>query len=579
MMKKQISCRYLAYTGIVLAAAVSAVLFFANISDRSDIFTWLLNAVKDRGLQMTFVFIGLYFMYSRIFFFEKFSQGKFSGERIFAAFCAVSFVFGDACAAENGLSALWNPLRQTFKSVCLFACYFLFALVCARWLHFLLRRFSCATPGACRLGRKHPFFFFFIALIVCWSPQLILKFPGTMCYDNYNQLAQYFGYIDFSSAHPPLHTLLLGLCFDFGLLFSSANLGLFTAVLLQTLLLAAVFSYTLLLMVRMNSPSWLLFVSFGFYVLTPNIIGYLSLPLLRHNGLITVIPLSLYMAGRTLFQNRKVPLRAIRRACALCMTLAIIAGAEVAIELTIHPKSTSIGESLAFPFQQTARYVRDHPEDVTLKEAQIIDRILDYDRLGDLYNPRIFDPVKDTFKKDSSLSDLAAYFGVWVKQFFRHPITYIEATASQSYSLFYPKINNIKYYPSVNTHNPLEPSIVETSNLHGLAVFDRARSEMTRFYTILHNLPIVGTLSNPGFLTLFLLLLWTLSHHYKLKGMGLALAPALLTVGMCIFAPVIMYQLRYAFPMIYSIPLLTAVYVFAQRQKVTTTDKVLPAGE
>lgn len=596
---------------ILLLSILSAILFVCELGDRSNIFTWMAEAINERGFEVTLIAVGLFLMYYFIFLKEGFCESKFKGEKLLGGFISVCFLFGDACVSANGLSPVWSNFGQITKSILLLFAYFFLALAGTRWLNYLLCRFSSDKTVKPRFYDKHPFIVFFLLILALWLPQIVFKFPGTMCYDNYNQIAQYYGYIDISSNHPTFHTLLLGLCFDFGLLFSSANLGLFTATMIQSLLLAAIFAYTLVIMIRMKCPAWIIILSIVFYTVTPNIIGYISIPLkdvpysafcvlftaslvnlvideekfwhskmqvflliisgalailLRNNGLLAIVPISVYLGIRSL-RNKKINAASrIRRVCAVLSIFVITVSVNLGINLYFDPVSGSGGEAFSFPFQQTARYVRDHPEDVTEEEAKIINAILDYENLGELYDPRICDPVKATFKNESTPSDMLAYFGVWAKHFFRHPLTYVEATVSQNYTLFYPQVNNIKYYPSVKTHNELQPLITQTKGLSGIKAFDPVRNNMTRFYTFLHNMPVIGTLSNLAFYTLLLLALWAFKRHHKIKGMGLVLSMPLLTVLMCIFAPVILLQSRYAFPMAYAMPIVVASYLFLYRR-------------
>ena len=56
----------------------------------------------------------------------------------------------------------------------------------------------------------------------------------------------------------------------------------------------------------------------------------------------------------------------------------------------------SKGEMLSIPFQQTARYVKEYPEDIMEQERLAIDNLLQYDKLAEAYNPSLSDPVKGT---------------------------------------------------------------------------------------------------------------------------------------------------------------------------------------
>ena len=97
---------------------------------------------------------------------------------------------------------------------------------------------------------------------------------------------------------------------------------------------------------------------------------------------------------------------------------------------------------LSIPFQQTARYVKEHGGEVTEEERRAIDRVLDYKVIAENYDPNLSDPVKNTYKqKDEHLGD---YFRVWWQQFLKHPKTYIKATLNGTYG-YYAWKNKIKY--------------------------------------------------------------------------------------------------------------------------------------
>ena len=79
--------------------------------------------------------------------------------------------------------------------------------------------------------------------------------------------------------------------------------------------------------------------------------------------------------------------------------------------------NTSIREALSIPFQQTARYVKYHGDDVTEEERKIIDHILEYDTLAENYQPDLSDPVKNKYNKYTTREELKQYFKVWFKMF------------------------------------------------------------------------------------------------------------------------------------------------------------------
>ncbi len=89
-------------------------------------------------------------------------------------------------------------------------------------------------------------------------------------------------------------------------------------------------------------------------------------------------------------------------------------------------------EPFSIPFQQTARYIKYHEDEVTEDQKQIINKVLNYSTIAEKYNPEISDPVKATWKNPSK-EDFIKYFGVWWEMFLKHPKTYIEATLNNMY--------------------------------------------------------------------------------------------------------------------------------------------------
>ena len=76
--------------------------------------------------------------------------------------------------------------------------------------------------------------------------------------------------------------------------------------------------------------------------------------------------------------------------------------------------SGSIRETLSIPFQQTARYVKYHSDDLTQEDIIVIDKVLGYDDLAERYDPEISDPVKNKFNKYTSNGELMDYLKDWL---------------------------------------------------------------------------------------------------------------------------------------------------------------------
>lgn len=102
----------------------------------------------------------------------------------------------------------------------------------------------------------------------------------------------------------------------------------------------------------------------------------------------------------------------------------------------------SIAEMLSIPFQQTARYVKYHGDEVTNEEKDAISKVLDYDLLAQKYAANLSDPVKNTYNKNAAGTELADYFKAWFRMFWKHPEEYVAAFFNNYYGYFYPVVND-----------------------------------------------------------------------------------------------------------------------------------------
>ena len=85
-------------------------------------------------------------------------------------------------------------------------------------------------------------------------------------------------------------------------------------------------------------------------------------------------------------------------------------------------------EMLSIPFQMTARYVKEHPDDITEEESEVIDKMLYMETLAERYDPVSADPVKGfAFYEIHNTPDYLDYIRVWFRQGCRHPGSYVNA--------------------------------------------------------------------------------------------------------------------------------------------------------
>ncbi len=455
-----------------------------------------------------------------------------------------------------------------------------------------------------QLFDNHPFIFSIVTILLLWLIYIIAFYPGILSPDPSFQLLQYFNidnkyseYVNLidknviiTNHHPVLHTLLLGFFTNIGIkFFSSFNIGLFIYTIFQTIILSSTLSYTIKFMKEINISLKYRKICLLIYSLVPVFPLYALSPVkdVIFGSLIILYIISIYkfikfkeqikfkdiileiilMVLITLFRNNGI------HVILLSFPFLIFTNKENLFKFILifistiliyfsyskiilpHFKITngSIREVLSVPFQQTARYVKEHKKEVTKKERNAIDKLLNYNTIDTRYNPKLADPVKNEFNKDYTDKDLKNYFDVWFTEFKKHPITYVEATIENTYGYFYPIETNwyvhVKGKKIVNNYgfdyhfNMLKP----------------IRTILKGFAITFPYIPFIGLIINIGFNSW--ILLFMLSYMiYKRKYKDIIyLIPSFILLLVCFVSPANTY-FRYALPNIFAMPVMLSMF-------------------
>ena len=542
---------------------------------------------------------------------------------------AFFWLLGRSFSLDNSLGAVWGSPGQVCKA-CIYTLGIWNLLGLARRLFALLLDRSLEERrknGKKSLLQRHPFALSLACILAAWAPHLALSWPAAMCYDTWIQIGMYLGRFPFLSHHPPVHTLLVGSVTDlFYRLTGSGSWGLFALAALQTLTGALVLAGMTGLMGRLRAPLWLLRLTLFSVCFLPCYTGYQALVLKDvpytacfvlfmvqaarilwtpegkkpfFSGVIGPFLLSLGSLGTCLFRNNgryvlyiMVPILvlyclvihlrrgqaglAVRALLGLVLPLVLALGLEAGVMRLRHVGKGSVGEALSLPFQQTARYLKTWPEDVTAEEEAAIDGVLDYEHLAELYDPRIADPVKATFKQDAGREALLAYFGAWKDMLVRHPLVCFEATVNQSYSLLYPLVENDKVYTdTIEEQLDFEAEYASLLNVGEEPRLEKADTIRGLVLRLMASLPFLGILTSLAVCNLLLIALFErMAARLDLEGLILLL-PLVLSDGIILLAPVIQGHPRCGFPIVYSMPLLTA---FALRDRALRKDRKAAEG-
>ena len=448
---------------------------------------------------------------------------------------------------------------------------------------------------------KHPFIFSFIFILICYLPYIIAYYPVIINYDAANQVKEVMGihtrYMDsvvlinpsvtLTNFNPIIHTFLIGGLFKVGYLLGNVNFGMFLYSIIQLLIVISVFSYSIYYLNKINVNKKIIVVVLLIYSLVPlfplyamtavkdvifsalillyvirvydyikngwNIKDYILFGLLilliilfRNNGIYTII---LTLPFVCLFKKKG------RFVLALVLVLNIsLYGLYNKILLPHYEISnTSVREALSVPFQQTARLVKYYDEEIDKNDKVIIDKVLEYDTLGERYKPNLSDPVKNKYNKYATSSDLNDYFKVWFKYLFKYPGVYVDATISNIYGYFYPNTSGWYVYTNLNT------KLIEAGfDYHFIGAMGFLRTILKGYANIFPYIPIVGSIANIGIVVWIHILLLGFLIVNKMKKYIILLLPSFTFILVCMAGPANTY-FRYVLPCVFALPVIICI--------------------
>lgn len=448
---------------------------------------------------------------------------------------------------------------------------------------------------------NHPFKYSFIILFIVFGIYLIGYYPGILNYDNANQIKEVLGlhtrYLDainpvvgstLTNFNPIIHTLLLGNSFKLGVLINNVNLGLFIYTFSQMLIVILIYSYVISYLNKLTSrplysiitlillciipifpfysitnvkdtlyTSFLLLLSLKLYEYTikeysyKDYIHFITISILvclfRNNGIFIVIPSIVFM----LYKNKK-------NIIILISTMLLFNLSFNNILLPYFKVSnTSIREALSIPIQQIARLVKYHDEDIKYKDKVIINNILPYKKISNLYNEDLADPVKNKFNKDYTNEDLVNFFKVWSKYLVKYPITYIDATLNNISGYFNPFEYDFKVYHKLNNKLP------EAGYDYHYNDLDWLRNTLYN-YTIFLDITPLGLLSNMGVLSWLSMYLFI--NIINKKKYYIFMLPNIISILFCVLSPANTYY-RYMYPTLVMIISLLPLYKYIFENK------------
>lgn len=555
-------------------------------------FFTVLESLDGRGMEMLFALLGVGTMFYLVR--DRQKNKPVSG---LSAFFAVCTVFGISYEKTSSWDCIFLFGNQLLFAVFTMIGFYLLYKNCILFIGFLFdyKKDWLATDAGSRLGKllfeEHPFAGPLVFLLVTGLPWLVAFFPGTLQWDAHGQLWMTLGAIEQTSYHPVFITNYMGGCITLGrMVFGSDSVGLLFYCLPQFVVQSLVFSYVMTVLKRLKAPVlfrwgallfWGVFPYFQIwgYTMVKDTPYYVAFVLLmavavdvlgsdkakRYHYVLMAVAASVMALsrndGRYVLVIGLIALILCYRKYWRIWTVGLAACVVLlVVEEQIYMPTAGIGkgpagEMLSVPLQQTARYLRDHYDEVTPEEAAVLQEgfELSLEEMAARYRPMISDSVKSVFVDNPDGDYMKRYFKVWFAQFKKHPDTYVQAFLNQIYGYFYPNCPNYGDYLTVTYLGNADYLKDDYLDLE-FGIQNNWLREFLRhtIYTV-EKMPGLSLLYGCGIYT-YLLLGAAIGLLSRKKWRELAvLAPAFCVLLICMVSPVNGY-LRYMMPVMAAVP-------------------------
>jgi hypothetical protein len=140
----------------------------------------------------------------------------------------------------------------------------------------------------------------------------------------------------------------------------------------------------------------------------------------------------------------------------------------------------------------------------------------------------------------------------------KHPFVYIKATLNQNYPLVYPfkECNKL----TVNTIHPAHAFAAETIGITDVDLMPRLNNVRDEFNNDLFYLPFTGILCSIPVSVIVLLFLCCYAISRKRWSFFIPALPLLLSLGIVVLSPGILGSPRYAYPIVFALPVVLGYY-------------------
>ncbi len=330
-------------------------------------------------------------------------------------------------------------------------------------------------------GRMRPIWVFvisFAVIVLCWIPVWLSEYPAVFASDSKWIFDEIEGLRELTNHHPVLYTAIMAACYlPVKALTGSVNAGVAAAAVLQMLVMAAIFAWSVRFMYTRRVKTAVLIATVAFFALVPHnslysVTLWKDVPFAGVMILFTIQVIKLYEKRETLGFRDLIPFMIVTlfalllRNNTLYMLPFLIAfmivvfkkkrkqlisafAAVIALIFIINGpvfnllgiKKSSSAEYIAVPLQQIARVTVNGLE-LTEEEKELIDELIPLEVLTTpgVYRPTMVDTIKfnANYNADAFNENKLEYLKLWAKLVIRHPLTAVDAYCTLTLGYWYP---------------------------------------------------------------------------------------------------------------------------------------------
>lgn len=430
---------------------------------------------------------------------------------------------------------------------------------------------------------KMVFFMSLIFILICWLPYFLTYYPGLTTCDSMSQIFQAIGIEKLSGHHPLIHTGLISIAMHLGNRIADYNLGIAIYTIFQMIIMGAIFSYSIYYMKKMNISKSIIIVCLLIYSIYPinplfclmmwkdiifaglmllfiinthklivsekkdigklntifYIINIIVLMLFRNNGVYVIL---LMIPFIFIFKNKNSK----RMFGIFIVSLIIYFILNFCIYNGIKAERGQVREALSVPMQQFARILKYHKEELTEQDVESIYKFMPNDKIDELYNPILSDPVKNNFDSKAFSDNKLEFIKLWGKMIIKFPRACIESFLCNSYGYWFPEAQNWVANRDVESNNL---GIYQDSKI--------SNSIVRKIDSIIEkrNIPIISMLFSIGYIFWCILFFFIYCIYRKKYSIALVYIPILLLWLTTLASPVFC-EFRYVYSLITCLPFL-----------------------